>query len=99
MLSQKLFYSHGTHTAALAVGEKYGLATKAKIVAVKVLNDAGTGWLSDVISGVEWASCRRARTRKPSIANLSLAAPVSPTLDAVVANVRHCILCLNQQQC
>lgn len=50
---------HGTHCAAIAAGtggsSKYGgVAPSAKLVGVKVLDSHGSGYLSDVISGIEW---------------------------------------------
>jgi subtilisin len=50
---------HGTHTAgiigAAADGQGIiGTATSAKFVAVKVLDDGGHGYLSDLLSGLEW---------------------------------------------
>lgn len=50
---------HGTHVAGTiaAVDNTIGIvgvAPQATVVAVKVLNRRGSGWLSDIIAGVEW---------------------------------------------
>jgi subtilisin family serine protease len=34
---------------------KYGVAKKAQLVSVRVLDCSGSGYNSDVLSGVEWA--------------------------------------------
>jgi cerevisin len=46
---------HGTHVAGTIASKTYGVAKKAKIVAVKVLGSGGSGTMSDVLAGVEWA--------------------------------------------
>ena len=84
-----LLARHGTHTAAIAVGTKYGIARNAQVVAVKVLSDDGWGWTSDIISGVIFAHQRWGATGKPSIANLSFGGTVSPALDSVITGVSH----------
>lgn len=52
---------HGTHVAGIIAGNgnysngKYrGIAPEAMLVGVKILNEEGSGKLSDVISGIEW---------------------------------------------
>jgi cerevisin len=47
---------HGTHVAGTIGSKTYGVAKKAKIVAVKVLRSNGSGTMSDVLKGVEWAA-------------------------------------------
>lgn len=46
---------HGTHVASTATGKNVGVASGAIPVAVKVLNDLGNGFLSNVIKGIEWS--------------------------------------------
>jgi len=47
---------HGTHVAGIiaANGTLKGVAPDAKIVAVKVLDANGEGYLTDIVSGIEW---------------------------------------------
>jgi len=46
---------HGTHVAGTVAGKTFGIAKKATFKAVKVLSSNGSGSLSDVIKGIEWA--------------------------------------------
>jgi len=51
---------HGTHCAGIVAAEDndigvVGVAPEANLYAVKVLNRFGSGWLSDVIAGIDWS--------------------------------------------
>ncbi|WP_430783493.1 S8 family peptidase [Actinoplanes sp. G11-F43] len=72
---------HGTHVAGTIGGSTYGVAKKVKLVAVRVLNCAGEGYLSDIIDGVDWVTANAAR---PAVANMSLGGGNSPSLDYAV---------------
>ncbi|MCU7725578.1 S8 family serine peptidase [Actinoplanes sp. KI2] len=72
---------HGTHVAGTIGGAHYGVAKKVKLVAVRVLDCAGSGTLSGVIAGVDWVT---AHAQKPAVANMSLGGGRSTTLDAAV---------------
>ncbi|MCK1818003.1 S8 family serine peptidase, partial [Streptomyces sp. XM4011] len=60
---------HGTHVASTAAGTAYGVAKNADIVAVKVLNDAGSGTTASVVGGIDWVT---GNASGPSVANVSL---------------------------
>ncbi|CAE6362963.1 unnamed protein product [Rhizoctonia solani] len=75
---------HGTHTAATAVGNTYGVATSANVIAVKVLSDAGSGAYSDIISGVNYVVTSAASSGRPSIATLSLGGSANSALDSAI---------------
>ncbi|VVT43784.1 uncharacterized protein SAPINGB_P000144 [Magnusiomyces paraingens] len=82
---------HGTHCSGTIAGEKYGVAKKASIVAVKVLRSNGSGTMSDVLKGVEWAASAHIAAVKAnkkgfkgSTANMSLGGGKSPSLDLAV---------------
>ena len=47
---------HGTHCAGTIASRKYGVAKAANVIAVKVLGSNGSGTMSDVVAGVEWAA-------------------------------------------
>jgi len=70
---------HGTHVAGTIASRKYGVAKKAHVIAVKVLQSNGKGTLSDVLGGIVWAvnaakakADSRADNHKGSVANMSL---------------------------
>jgi len=85
---------HGSHVAGTIAGKKYGVAKKAKVVAVKVLRSNGSGTMSDVVAGVQWAieahqlsvaeAKRTGKKYKGSAANMSLGGGKSRALDDVV---------------
>ncbi|POX38659.1 serine protease [Streptomyces sp. Ru73] len=74
---------HGTHVAATIAGEKYGVAKKAGIVSVRVLDSKGAGTTANVIAGIDWVA---QHARGPAVANLSLGSMASPQLDQAVRN-------------
>jgi cerevisin len=90
---------HGTHCAGTIASRKYGVAKKAKVIAVKVLGSNGSGSMSDVIGGVVWAATQVMKKsaladaevkatgttkHKGSVANMSLGGGKSPSLDQAV---------------
>lgn len=72
---------HGTHVAAIAAGTSYGVARKAEIVSVRVLDDTGSGTTAQVIAGIDWVT---RNARKPAVANLSLGGFHNDRLNAAV---------------
>ncbi|MET7937821.1 S8 family peptidase [Streptomyces sp. NPDC005322] len=79
---------HGTHVAAIAAGARYGVAKRAGIVAVRVLDDRGEGTSAQVLAGLDWVLTH---ARRPAVVNLSLgtavAAPVPEWDTAVRAGI------------
>ncbi|RUP45617.1 peptidase S8/S53 domain-containing protein [Jimgerdemannia flammicorona] len=74
---------HGTHVSGTIAGTKYGVAKKANIVGVKVLDCDGSGTTSGIISGVDWVTKNAVKGK--SVVNMSLGGGASSTLDAAVA--------------
>ncbi|WP_028805900.1 S8 family peptidase [Streptomyces sp. 142MFCol3.1] len=74
---------HGTHVAGTVVGTRYGVAKKAKVVAVRVLDNNGAGTTAQVIAGIDWVT---RHAKKPAVANLSLGGHANAQLDAAVRN-------------
>ncbi|KAL9638364.1 MAG: hypothetical protein Q9164_001596 [Protoblastenia rupestris] len=87
---------HGTHCSGTIAGKKFGVAKKANVYAVKVLKSNGSGSMSDVVKGVEWAAlshddnvkaAKKGKGKKGfkgSAANMSLGGGKSVTLDLAV---------------
>ncbi|GIZ45776.1 hypothetical protein CKM354_000892900 [Cercospora kikuchii] len=86
---------HGTHCSGTVAGKKYGVAKKAHVKAVKVLRSNGSGSMSDVVKGVEYAAeshaeqvsiAKKGKRKgfKGSTANMSLGGGKSPLLDQAV---------------
>ncbi|KAK0721789.1 peptidase S8/S53 domain-containing protein [Lasiosphaeria miniovina] len=74
---------HGTHVAGIAAGTTFGVAKKAKVVAVKVLDINGSGFTSNVIAGINWVVSHCSIPSK-CVINLSLGGGLSPALNAAV---------------
>ncbi|WP_406257065.1 S8 family peptidase [Streptomyces nigra] len=74
---------HGTHVATTIAGSTYGVAKKAKVVAVRVLDNNGSGTTAGVIAGIDWVTANHSG---PSVANLSLGGGASTALDTAVRN-------------
>ncbi|KAK3717606.1 proteinase B [Vermiconidia calcicola] len=86
---------HGTHCSGTIGGKKYGVAKSAHIKAVKVLRSNGSGSMSDVVKGVEYAAeshsdsveaakSGKSKGFKGSAANMSLGGGKSSILDQAV---------------
>ncbi len=76
-------HGHGTHVAGTVAGGKYGVAKKAKIVGVRVLDNSGSGTTAQVVAGIDWVT---ANAVKPAVANMSLGGGADSALDAAVRN-------------
>ncbi|KAF9459643.1 serine protease [Collybia nuda] len=76
---------HGTYCAGLAAGNQYGVAKKANIVAVKVLSDAGSGAVSDIISGLNFVASSARASGRPSVACIPLSGGASTALDNTIS--------------
>ncbi|MGW9042305.1 S8 family peptidase [Streptomyces lydicus] len=72
---------HGTHVSGTIAGEAHGVAKKAKIVAVKVLDGQGSGTTEQVVAGIDWVTKNH---KGPSVANMSLGGGADEALDAAV---------------
>jgi len=75
---------HGTHVAGTIGGIKYGVAKETKLIAVKVLGCGGSGTYEGVIAGVNWVATEFGKSKRPSVANLSLGGGKSTALEAAI---------------
>ncbi len=74
---------HGTHVAGTVGGTTYGVAKGTSLVAVRVLDCAGSGTWSGVVAGIDWVvSHHTAGT--PASSNMSLGGGASTTVDDAV---------------
>jgi subtilisin family serine protease len=77
---------HGTHVAGTIGGARYGVAKGVTLVAVKVLNCAGSGSWAGVTAGVDWVTAHHG-AGVPAVANMSLGGSGSnTTLENAVRN-------------
>ncbi|MDT9697767.1 S8 family peptidase [Streptomyces sp. P17] len=74
---------HGTHVAATVAGNAYGVAKKARIVGVRVLNNSGQGTTAQVVAGIDWVARNAV---KPAVANMSLGGGADTAIDTAVRN-------------
>jgi len=72
---------HGTHVAGTVGGSTYGVAKAVQLVAVRVLDCAGSGTTAGVVAGIDWVT---ANAIKPAVANMSLGGGADSVLDAAV---------------
>ncbi|MCJ1677941.1 S8 family peptidase [Streptomyces sp. APSN-46.1] len=76
-------HGHGTHVAGTVAGGSYGVAKKAKIVGVRVLDNNGSGTTAQVVAGIDWVTRNAV---KPAVANMSLGGGADSALDTAVRN-------------
>jgi serine protease AprX len=90
-------YGHGTHIAGLIAGNgmqsngKYvGVAPSVRLIGLRVLDENGQGYTSDVIAALEFATTNKARLGI-DIINLSLGHPIyeHPSTDPLVQAVER----------
>ena len=80
---------HGTHVAGTIAAQDdstgvVGVAPGARLWAVKVLSDSGSGYQSDIICGVDWVTGRK----DIEVANMSLGGSGTDPKDGVVGDCR-----------
>lgn len=74
---------HGTHVAGTAAGSSFGVAKGVRITPVRVLNCAGSGYVSDIVTGINWIMATH--TGGPAVINLSIGGGYSATLNNAIA--------------
>lgn len=78
-------HGHGTHVAGTVGGAAYGVAKGVRLVAVKVLDCAGSGSFAAVAAGIDWVTGNH--TSGPAVANMSLGGTGSnATMENAVRN-------------
>ena len=77
---------HGTHVAGTIGSTTYGVAKSVMLRGVKVLDCNGSGSLTGILNGINWLISNHI---KPAVANLSLGAGYSSTLNTAVTNLAN----------
>ncbi|KAI1905608.1 hypothetical protein LOZ39_004249 [Ophidiomyces ophidiicola] len=81
-------HGHGTHVAGTIVSKTYGVAKKAKVIAVKALGKDSRGPDSGIIAAMDWA-VKHAKERRligKAVMNLSLTGDTATALNAAAEN-------------
>ena len=76
-------HGHGTHVGGTVAGKDYGVAPKASLVAVRVLDCNGSGSSLGVIAGIDWVASDHP-AGAPAVANLSLGGGSSPAMNLAI---------------
>jgi thermitase len=85
-------FGHGTHVAGIAAAATdnqigiAGMCPKCSILSVKVLNDQGSGYISDVASGIIYAASHGARVISLSLGGSGHTETLHSALDYAIAN-------------
>jgi thermitase len=85
-------FGHGTHVAGIAAGATNnnvgvaGMCPNCGILSVKVLNDQGSGYMSDVASGIIYAASHGARVISLSLGGSGRSETLHSALDYALAN-------------
>ncbi len=77
---------HGTHVAGTVGSKTWGVAKKAALRGVRVLDCNGSGSTSGIIAAVDWIRLNRI---DPAIANMSLGGGYSGSLNTAVTNLSN----------
>jgi subtilisin family serine protease len=80
---------HGTHTAATAAGRSTGVAKRAKVVAVRVLDCDGSGSIANTVAGLDWCVCDAFGPRAAAGKGRPAAAPAR-CLPAIIVQYMYC---------
>ncbi|KAL5502356.1 hypothetical protein EMCRGX_G009111 [Ephydatia muelleri] len=80
---------HGTHVAGTVMSNTYGVAKKATAIAVRVLDENGSGTNDNVIRGINWVASQH-RAGKKSVANVTVMASDSTDKFATFSNYGTC---------
>lgn len=78
-------HGHGTHVAGIIGSSTYGVAKNTNLYGVRVLPCNGYGFVSDMISGVNWVKANRVN---PAVVNMSInVSAVSNSLDTAIGSL------------
>ncbi|RCH90132.1 serine protease [Rhizopus stolonifer] len=82
---------HGTHVAGTIGGTTYGVAKKANLIAVQVLDDTGSGSISSIISGLQWVTNQASGQKGKAIINMSLGVDTDGSNDPTLTTFNNAV--------
>ena len=85
-------HGHGTHVASNAAGVKYGVAKKATVYSVRVLDCNNWGPWSVILSGLDHAMQMIAERRRPAIVSMSLWGGYTRSVNEAAEKLYSCYL-------
>jgi subtilisin family serine protease len=71
----------GTRLASIVGGKDYGVAKRVHIVPVRVLDNTGSGRLTNILAGLDWVT---KNAKQPAVAVLGIGGPANDALDGAV---------------
>lgn len=77
---------HGTHVAGTVGGATYGVAKSVSLIAVRVLDNSGSGSTTGVIAGMDWVAGNHDPSN-PAVANMSLGGGASTAINDAVGRM------------
>ncbi|WPT12280.1 hypothetical protein PSENEW3n2_00003938 [Picochlorum sp. SENEW3] len=86
---------HGTHISGIAAGGCYGVAKGAQIIPIKIIGSSGSGSVSTLLAGLEWAyDDLQHRTQEyghqpPAVLSMSVGSKDSIAIDSAVEKMQH----------
>jgi serine protease len=83
-ISGNVNYDHGTHVAGIVGGITTGVNKCSKIYDVKILDNEGSGYLSDVLLGMDWI---KSNHMKPAIVNMSFSTRKTSFMDTAIRSL------------
>uniref|UniRef100_U9T2Y3 Peptidase S8/S53 domain-containing protein n=1 Tax=Rhizophagus irregularis (strain DAOM 181602 / DAOM 197198 / MUCL 43194) TaxID=747089 RepID=U9T2Y3_RHIID len=77
---------HGTNVAGIIGGKKYGVANKATLIAIKVLDQSGQGSSTTVVAGLSYVILQHSKSsNKKTVVNLSLGGAYSQAINQMIS--------------
>jgi len=78
---------HGTHCAGTIGGTTVGVARTCRLIAVRVLNGAGSGTNAGVINGINYVANTASSRNNPAVASMSLGGGFNTAMNNAVASL------------